>query len=68
MDFSIRCMFLTLRSPATRDFRLLGFLAFVLLLATLVIEEDCLAEASNQIKETSHKNLNKNAARIPRVH
>ena len=37
------------------------------------IEEDCLAEAifnqavaSNWIKEMSHKNLNKNAAHIPR--
>ena len=76
-------MFLTLRSPATRDFRsLIGravfarleLLEFVLLLLPLAIEEDCLAEAissqvaSNQIKETSHKNLNKNAAHILRFH
>ena len=41
-------------------------LAFVLLLAPLAIEENCLA--SNRIQGTSHKNLNKNAAHIPRLH
>ena len=49
--FSLRCMFLTLRSPATRDFQpligrtvSLGLLTFVLL-APLAIEEDYVAEA-----------------------
>ena len=49
--FSPSCMFLTVRSTATGDFRPIfgradfAQLPFVLLLAPLAIEEDCLAEA-----------------------
>ena len=77
-------MFLTLRSPATRDFRpLIGRAVFARLACVCVIASELLPPhlrskktvllrpslqtvASNQIKETSHKNLNKNAAHIPR--
>jgi len=49
-------------------------LAFVLLLAPLAIEEDCLAKpslqiaAGNRIHGTSQKNFDKNAAHIPRLY
>ena len=82
VDFSLRCMFLTLRSPATRDFRPLNWTSsfrsacwrFCCCLHHLrskkivLLRPSLQVVASNQINETSHKNLNKNAARVPRFH
>jgi len=71
---------LTLRSPATRDFRSIirradfAQIALVLLFASVAIEEDCLAEAiftnccQYQMQGMSHKNLNKNVTHIPRFY
>ena len=73
-------MFLTLRSTATSDFFFFFMradfarLAFMLLLAPLVTEEDCLPvpslqiTTSNRIHGASDKNLNKNAAHIHHSH
>ena len=71
---------LTLRSPATRDFRSIirradfAQIALVLLFASVAIEEDCLIEAiftnrcQYQMQGMSHKNLNKNVTHIPRFY
>ena len=75
-------MFLTLCSPATCDFRPLTERAVFARLADVcvvacttlrskkivLLKPSLQIVASNQIKETSHKNLNKNAARVPRFH
>ena len=77
-------MISTLRSLATRDFRpLIGRAVFARLACvvrlcccfhhlrpkeTVLLKPSLQTVASNEIKETSHKNLNKNAAHITRFH
>jgi len=75
-----RCMFLTLRSTAAGDFRpILGrvdllalrlccYLRHLRSKKIVSLKPSLLTDASNRIQGTSHKNLNKNAAHIPRLH
>ena len=80
---SLRCMFLTLRSPVMRDFLPLLDEQFSLGLACwrlccclhhlrskkiVLLKPSRQICANNQIEETSHNNLYKNAAHIPRFH
>jgi len=68
-------MFLTLRSTAARDFRPmlldLGLCCYLHHLRSkkiVSLKPSLQIAASNRTQGTSHNNLNKNAAHIPRLH
>ena len=68
---SLRCVFLTLRSPATirsAYWRLCCCLHYLRSKKIVLLKPSLQIVASNQIKETSHKNLYKNGAQISRFH